>query len=561
MTLLGADRAPAGPFDCCVVGAGPIGLAVALEAAGTGARVLLVEAGGLRPARRSEQADSGRTVIADERRHAPLDLTVRSAVGGTSWLWGGRCVPFEPLDLADRAHVPSGRWPLAYDDVARWYPTAAEHLDCGPAVFASTEPGWAGLGDVRMSNLERWARRPRLGPGLGARVLAHRSITVLLDSPVVDAEYAGDGAVAGLVVQRDGGAITVRAGAYVLALGGLAVTRFLLAQQRSRPESFGGADGALGRFYMGHATGSIADIVLADPERVADLDFARDADRTYVRRRFTFSPDAQRRHRLLNTSFYLDNPDFFDPAHRHPTLSAVFLGIAIPPVGRVVLAEAIRRRHVGPRPYRIAAHLRNVLRKPWRVAADVVDIVRRRYLSRVRKPGFLLRNDAGRYALHYHGEQLPNPESRVTLRADAAGRPELHVDLRYLEADIDSLLRGHALLDRELRAAGAGWLEYRAADPEARREAAWAQTTDGFHSIGTTRMSDAPEDGVVDADCRVHGVRNLYIASTSVLPTSGEANPTLMGTALGVRLAHHLAALRATAAAPASTASVAGPPG
>jgi choline dehydrogenase-like flavoprotein len=58
--------------------------------------------------------------------------------------------------------------------------------------------------------------------------------------------------------------------------------------------------------------------------------------------------------------------------------------------------------------------------------------------------------------------------------------------------------------------------------------------------MGTTRMSSDPTRGVVDADCRVHGYANLYIAGSSVFPTSGWANPTLTIIALAHRLAAHL---------------------
>ena len=68
--------------------------------------------------------------------------------------------------------------------------------------------------------------------------------------------------------------------------------------------------------------------------------------------------------------------------------------------------------------------------------------------------------------------------------------------------------------------------------------------TDASHHMGTTRMSAAPADGVVDADCRVHGVRNLYVAGSSVFPSAGFANPTLSIVALSLRLARHLAAER-----------------
>lgn len=539
MTPLPNAPVPGRHYDCCIVGAGPVGLALALESAHQGRRVLLIEAGAKDP---GAAAPAGRTEIVDDARHAPIALTTRSGIGGTSWLWGGRCVAFEPIDFEHRDYVPGSEWPIGPDDVAPYLASAADHLDCGAAVFRASEPDWHGLDEFTMSNLERWARKPKLGPGLGARVVAHPRIDVLTDARLTDIDLSATGEVQGVTLERSGGAVTIRADDYVLAMGGLEITRLLLRLQRRLPDAFGGADGPLGRYYMGHATGSIADIIIADPSRAADLDFVRDAHDTYIRRRFTLTDQAQRRHRVLNTSFYLDNPPFYEAEHRNPTLSAVFLGIAFPPVGRRILAEGIRLRHVGPRPYRIRAHVANIARRPFRAAGDVIDILRRRYLSRVRKPGFILRNDSGRYAIHYHGEQLPNPESRMTLRVDDAGVETLTLDYRYLEQDVDSLLRCHELLDEELRAAGAGHLEYLAADAEGIRALAWEQTTDGFHSIGTTRMSADPAKGVVDANCRVHGIRNLHIASSSVFPTSAEANPTYLAVVLAVRLAHHLAA-------------------
>ena len=67
--------------------------------------------------------------------------------------------------------------------------------------------------------------------------------------------------------------------------------------------------------------------------------------------------------------------------------------------------------------------------------------------------------------------------------------------------------------------------------------------TDGYHQIGTIRMAADPASGVVDADCRVHGTPNLFVASSAVFPTSGQANPTLLITALSARLAAHVARL------------------
>lgn len=60
------------------------------------------------------------------------------------------------------------------------------------------------------------------------------------------------------------------------------------------------------------------------------------------------------------------------------------------------------------------------------------------------------------------------------------------------------------------------------------------------HHIGTTRMSTNPKDCVVDENCRVHGIVNLYIAGSSVFPTAGAGTLTLTIVALAIRLADHL---------------------
>jgi choline dehydrogenase-like flavoprotein len=100
----------------------------------------------------------------------------------------------------------------------------------------------------------------------------------------------------------------------------------------------------------------------------------------------------------------------------------------------------------------------------------------------------------------------------------------------------------HEIIDRNLRAAGLGRLEYHV-PPEECAASVWDQMTDGYHQIGMIRMAAAPSHGVVDADCRVHGTPNLFVASSAVFATSGQANPTLLITALSARLAAHVARL------------------
>jgi choline dehydrogenase-like flavoprotein len=134
-------------------------------------------------------------------------------------------------------------------------------------------------------------------------------------------------------------------------------------------------------------------------------------------------------------------------------------------------------------------------------------------------------------------EQAPNPESRVTLSAqrNSLGERRVRLEWRLDPIDIESIGKAGRILDEELRRAGLGRLES-ALD----RDGMPPRIVGGWHHMGTTRMHIDPRRGVVDAHCRVHGVPNLFIAGSSVFPTSGYANPTLTVVALAIRLARHL---------------------
>jgi choline dehydrogenase-like flavoprotein len=134
-------------------------------------------------------------------------------------------------------------------------------------------------------------------------------------------------------------------------------------------------------------------------------------------------------------------------------------------------------------------------------------------------------------------EQVPDPASRVTLgdRLDPVGDPQLRLDWRIGDDTTRTLRRFHELLARRVSTTGVGTLDSALEDPQHR-----PLYTDASHAMGTTRMSHNPRDGVVDANCRVHGVVNLFVAGSSVFPTGGQAPPTLTIVCLALRLADHL---------------------
>jgi choline dehydrogenase-like flavoprotein len=187
-------------------------------------------------------------------------------------------------------------------------------------------------------------------------------------------------------------------------------------------------------------------------------------------------------------------------------------------------------------------HLRNIVRDLGPAARFAVSFGYRRFLKRGRKaPGFFVRSAANVYPLDYHGEHLPNADSRVVLtpERDALGVPRIRTDMRFSDADLEGVERAMHELDHALRAAGVGHLEF-LYDDISTGVSECLRGASGFHQTGTTRMAADPADGVVDSNLAVFGSENLFVASTSTFPTSSQANPTLTGVAFAVRLAEHL---------------------
>lgn len=529
-------------WDLCVVGTGPVGMAMALEFERLDKTVLVLESGPIDAAVTSSEAS--RAQIVDPERHAPMEIAVCRVLGGTSWTWGGRCVAYDEIDWLDRTFVADAHWPIKAEEIEPWYKPAAQYLLCGSDEFQI--PYKRPLaGGLTLDAVERWARDSRLIPEHRDRILASPLIRLSVESTVTALNLAVDGtAMESLTVATPAGPRTVRARQIVLAMGGVETTRLLLATQRQWPSHFGGVDGPLGRYYMGHISGKIADIVFSNPADIDDLDFHLDATGSFHRRRFMLSTEAQLEHQVLNTAFWPDNPPFYDPAHGSGVLSSVFLALAFPPTGRKLVSEGIRLAHTGPRPYKLFAHLKNAILGAPQGARDIYLILRDRFIRKPRKPGFLVANRGGKYALHYHAEQIPHPESRITLAPDAQtddyGLPRATIDLRFFDQDVDSVLKSHQLLDQALRENNIGRLELRYPEDTIRAKI-WTQAADGYHQVGTTRMGENPAQSVVDPNLQVHGVANLHIASSSVFPTTGQANSTFLAVAFGLRLAHRLA--------------------
>jgi len=505
MRLERGDLDPARGLDAdvCIVGAGAAGIALARALSGKGLDVLLLEGGGYRPTTRSQElyrAEMVTTYRGPRDESYPFESRLRY-FGGTTNHWSGWCRPLEPWDFEARDWVPHSGWPFGLEELRPWYERAMPVLGISHWEAMAGPAGGAEAGRVHPPPSPRLESRtfhcgapPRVADAYGPELHRARDLRVLVEANVLRLRAAGSGrAVERAEVQlEDGPRLDVRARHFVLACGGIENPRILLLSDREDPRGLGNAHDLVGRYFMEHPHDSRAGwLVFVEGEANAAV------TRYYMERPRREGTDmrtmnvwitpfeVQRRERLLNFSLQARDPE----------------KVELDALGGAVEATSGTLR-----------------------AWDAPDT-----------------RDAPRVAamLWTRSENAPHPDSRVTLgtERDRLGLRVARLDWKLREVEARSVRRSFEIFCHEFAAAAGGRARIRV-DPERPFATTWGAS----HHMGTTRMHADPRHGVVDPDCRVHGLANLWIAGSSVFPTSGVANPTFTLVALALRLAERLRA-------------------
>jgi choline dehydrogenase-like flavoprotein len=530
--------------DLCIAGAGAAGITLALALEDSGLDVIVLESGGDESDPAIQALYAG--TVADSRLHpAPEHYRVRR-FGGSTTLWGGRCMPLDALDFEAREAIAHSGWPISLADLLPWYPHANALCEAGEFAYTSESafetpqrPMIGGFAsDVFTTHtLERFScptdfgarYRARLANGR-VRVLRHANLCRLPLPP-------GESRRVGMAeVRVTGGApLRIAARGYVLATGGLEVPRLLLNSPGASGRGLGNAHDVVGRYYMSHLAGTIGTLDLAQARSVwHGYDISEEG--IYCRRRLALSADAQRALHTGNFIARLHHPRIPDSGHGNGILSALYLARSIVPYE---YAKRLYDDAPGSDAGFALAHLKNVITDAPNTAAFLWHWLRKRTLADRKFPSVIVRPANLRFSLDFHAEQEPNPASRVTLghETDALGLRRIHVDWRYTHQDIATVSRALEALAQEVQRSGVGRFTY---DPETVEAEMTRYGAYGGHHIGTARMGLDPRTSVVDRNCRLHEADNVYVASAAVFPTSGQANPTLSIVALALRLASHL---------------------
>lgn len=508
--------------DVCIVGAGAAGVTLARRLESNGFNVLLLESGGEDYEKEIQDLGVGDSVGFP---YYQLDQSRLRLFGGTTAVWGGRVVPLDPIDFESRPWLPHSGWPFGIETLRPYYDEAMRSL--GLEVTKPSEAMWDWLGlrrpefdpNVLRTNFfqfdeeaERFTlpRNQDFSTSQKIRVLLHATVLNLTTNP--DGTTIQEIEIGNL----RGGRGRVRARTFVLAAGGLETPRLLLNATGSHANGLGNSNDLVGRFFMEHPHARAARI---QPDKLWQL--LHLLPRSHRRNGLRYSALArpaealQQREGILNSSFTFS-------VRRHP-------GASVPPTKW--LYETLK--------WKVPHDQRG--RSVWRLHRNA----RRAVAERIGPLRRWLRAASGRRGLYVvaRAEQAPNPNSRVQLseKRDVFGTRQMELDWQFQDVDKRTLAVSMDALNGELRRLGLGRLE--ASSWLKDDQVDWEvdplisnHPVGGYHHMGTTRMAASPREGVVDADCRVHGLDNLYVAGSSVFPTGGWANPTLTILALALRL-------------------------
>lgn len=507
--------------DVVVIGSGPAGVAIATSLSKLGRQVVLLEAGGVSYEIESQNLYSGRV----SGRDYPLETSRLRHFGGTSSHWAGQCAPLRPTDFIARDWLHPDGWPISIQDLAAHYPRAMRFLGMAEVdedsqierllhaapesyrkAFAYNHTWYWRLDEQgNVSPL-------RIAEGYADSVGSTSHITCVFHANVFSLSRDNSGrSITGVgfqALQGKRGKATGRV--VVLACGGLENPRLLLNFLDSGSLGSISKDGPLGRYFLENPNAVVADAAPA----VGTSQYFRNlflGSRMKLEHSSTgwlptiaVAPGYQEKHRIAGAYFRF---------HEYRGRRASLMPLEQPPDNALA---------------RGAFYIDNL--------DEIGHSVLRRAIGTLSgdKPLIRLR-------VFLEMEQAPHRDNRVTLLSerDRLGLRRINLHWQINDAEVRSARGAVEFLARALGRSGLGRLKMRRwlTAEDASESEEWGVSS---HHIGTTRMGVDPATSVLDANCRVHGTLNLYIAGSSVFPTGGFVNPTLTIAALAIRLADHL---------------------
>jgi len=506
--------------DVCIVGSGAAGITIAKEFRNTNVSVVVLEAGGYTWEQGTQDIYTSEVV---GLRHKGIHSGRARILGGTTTLWAGQTLPLDRIDFRQRSWVADSGWPLARDDLEPYYRRAERTLHLSPIDYdvgrwPFPNPPLPSYDSTKLRCLiSQFSPKADFAAAYCKELAATKNITIVLHANVVKLRANVEASALLGVEFRSllGKTGRATARAYVVCCGGIETARLLLASDDVEKYGLGNKYDIVGRYFQDHLQALLARVRLYNAESGLAL------FQPFYWRGIAYSPKSalsekiQQERKTLNATVGVTGGEFVDESSGVEAAKRVIRGV-------------LRRKFIIP----AGSDLRRMLGAP----NEVLSAAFRRFIKH--KPAFRMTGDT---YVAVQCECEPNPSSQVALSAelDQLGMPRARLDWRLTPMVRHTATIAVETFAQEMKRLEIGEVELDSFELPRRHD--WDQLFwDTNHHIGTCRMSEDPHKGVVNRDCRLHTVKNLFINSSAVFPTSGHSNPTFTIIALGIRLADHL---------------------
>jgi choline dehydrogenase-like flavoprotein len=510
-------------FDLCIAGAGPAGLTLARQFARSQIRVCVIEAGG----ERATAKDLRDLELEPGGEIGPQSLSRWRGLGGTAAVWTSqgsratvmRAPRLDPADFQVRNWVAHSGWPFSLEHLTAFYERAEAMLRLQP--LTPIRQGFELDASTLRTQFDRFSPSSFFTHELPQELTASGNVTLLTNATVREIERGEDGRTVeamrvGSALEHD---IRVRGRQIVVAAGAIENARLMLNSQ------VGNENDLVGRFFFNRQVAKTGELLPLGPrfyERIGAYDISN-AGEQLLGGKLVYTEEALRQHRMLNLNTQL---------WPEPDAKAVLDSLR-------ALTRVRQAGYGGSAPSHVATILKRgpaILDLGLRLAS-----IQRSLPPQIRRGGWSRLPKSGRrfasFGVVHQAEPTPSAESRIVLGAgrDSFGMQRARVEMTWGAQEQETIRRAHGLIAAEFERLG---LARMVENPGG--ELQIMQQGGIHHHLGGTRMHADPRQGVVDADSRVHGLANLYVAGSSVFPTAGNANPTLTILALAMRLSDHL---------------------
>ena len=506
-------------YDCLIVGTGIAGQLVASKLINSGLEICILESGA---ETRNPSLDFLNKFEASALNFRKDFLNRVREVGGACNLWAGRMMRLSREDIEARPWLGLNGWPIEYEELESFYNQVDDLFGIvnswnHKCKFPFPDHTYEHVIENARSVWAKKTPRFNVKSNYWKEISRSNHTDIFLNCTVINLEYQKNRDVLVNCIHGDAN-ISFKSKYVVVASGGIENARILLDSKDDSGRFFNSMNTNIGHYFMDHPTYVTPSLSLVNSLPISTLNQKSFYNSTLK--------DGIKFKRKVQSENGLTNPYIEISMHIGENAEKAMANIVALYKSRVV------SEYLGLNPADImqainSIYLMNPIEKFPHFVRQSYDYLFRKIRNNMIGDGIVF---------SHHIENLPSYQNYIKKleRKNKYGCSEIEINWTIGEPELKSSERLIAESIKYFKLIGV--IDNNIEVPKINL----SKINDASHHMGTTRMSSTSSDGVVDKNLRLWGVNSIFVAGSSVFPSTGHANPTYTIAALSIRLGEYL---------------------